>query len=855
MPRYRAGLVVLAGFIELFVAGEARAQSPADPPPAAIPVEEAPAAPTPEEGPFAIPVEPASEWEEGPEFYDDLDTVAVTGVTRTGATCFQSSVSVSDLSASEIRDLTPRTTAEIFRNLPGFRSESSGGEGNANIQVRGLPVTTSGAKFVQLQEDGLPVLSFGDIAFGNADNFLRADTTVARIEAIRGGSASTAASNAPGAIINFLSKTGEVQGGSFGLIRGVDFDTTRVDFEYGQPVANDTYLHFGGFFRTGEGARDAGYNAESGGQIKANLTRAFRNGHIRLFFKHLDDRTIPYLPSPVAIVDGRPSPVDDYDARTQTLSSPNLLTNTRINGGELELTSVRDGMRSLSTSVGTEAVFDLPDDWTLSNRMRYAANRGGFVGSFTSGVLDAGSAAAAYGGSGLEFANGARAAQRVQEPATLNGNGLLAHNLLYDVQLHDLGQFVNDLQLRRRIDSSVGTFDLSAGYYKSLQRVHSDWSSNTYLQEISGTQPSLIDVVGDDGDAVTVNGVSDFGTFDPLFDLTFDRNALYGAVVWSKDWFTLDASLRYDNLAGTGSSNLGSPTEAVGGFVTKDIDVNGDGLFQAAETGIGTVDATNLFKVDYAVDYLSYSIGAGAEASEDVFMFGRFSHGGVGNGDRLVRGGTGFTPSGNLAADGLGVDLVNQAEMGVKARTDDGVIPGYVAGLATAFYSDTEESTFEVVSERAIDRTSRAFGLELEGVWRMEWLVLTGGLTLTDAKITSDNLNLDNVGNTPRRQAAAVYQLAPAFAYLDHSAGFSLVGTSKSYAQDDNELVLPGFAQLNLFANIEVAPGLVASVNMNNATNSWGLTEAEEAALPDSGIIRARTISGRTTSLALRYVF
>ncbi|WP_366522293.1 hypothetical protein [uncultured Sphingomonas sp.] len=54
----------------------------------------------------------------------------------------------------------------MLRNLPGIRVEASGGEGNANISVRGLPVASGGAKFLQLQEDSLPVLEFGDIIFG-----------------------------------------------------------------------------------------------------------------------------------------------------------------------------------------------------------------------------------------------------------------------------------------------------------------------------------------------------------------------------------------------------------------------------------------------------------------------------------------------------------------------------------------------------------------------------------------------------------------------------------------------------------------------------------------------------------------
>ncbi len=153
----------------------------------------------------------------------NLDSVFVTG-TSTATTKLKSSVSVSTVGAEAIEQSAPRSTAEIFRNIPGIRSESSGGEGNANIAVRGLPVASGGAKFL-LQEDGLPVMEFGDIAFGNSDIFLRSDFTLDRIEAIRGGSASTFTSNAPGGIINFISKTGDTAGGSVGVSRGLTTTT------------------------------------------------------------------------------------------------------------------------------------------------------------------------------------------------------------------------------------------------------------------------------------------------------------------------------------------------------------------------------------------------------------------------------------------------------------------------------------------------------------------------------------------------------------------------------------------------------------------------------------------------------
>ena len=136
---------------------------------------------------------------------ESLEAVIVTGVTNPKAK-IESSVSVTTLRTETIAQSAPRTTAEIFRTIPGIRSESSGGEGNSNISVRGVPISSGGSKYVQLQEDGLPVLLYGDMSFATADIFTRFDANVARIEAIRGGSASTQTSNAPGGIINIISK-------------------------------------------------------------------------------------------------------------------------------------------------------------------------------------------------------------------------------------------------------------------------------------------------------------------------------------------------------------------------------------------------------------------------------------------------------------------------------------------------------------------------------------------------------------------------------------------------------------------------------------------------------------------------
>ncbi|MEM7676098.1 MAG: TonB-dependent receptor [Myxococcota bacterium] len=793
----------------------------------------------------------------------DLESIVITGVGGRPKSQFKNSVSVSDLSLSEIKDFAPRTTAEIFRNIPGIRSESSGGENNANIQVRGLPVTTGGAKFVQLQEDGLPVLAFGDITFGNADNFLRFDTTVRRLEAIRGGSASTFASNAPGAIINFISRTGDVASGEIGLTRGIDFNTTRLDFEYGSPIFDEWQFHIGGFYRTGEGPRAAGYNAENGGQIKANLTRNFSNGYVRVYYKHLNDRTIPYLPAPVLIEDGEAKPLPQFDFRNQTLASRYLLNNVRVDSnGQINTTNIADGVRSLTNAVGLELDFDLGARWKLTNRGRYSVNRGGFVGSFANAVVDVGAAASNFGAAGLIFHNGPSASSAITGPSSLNGgSNFIIDNLLFDVNVQDLSHFVNDMRLARTFETGFGDFDVQVGYFKSVQQVETEWSFNAYLQELQGDNAALISLVDASGALLSVNGVRSFGIFDPYFDLEFNRDAVFGLVSYSHQRLTLDASVRYDRMQSSGTSNLASPDpdNNPGGFTPSDIDVNGDGEIVAAESGIGTVDQGDLFGIDYAVNYVSYSFGANYALFDGLAAFARYSQGASTNGDRLLLGGNGFNLSGELIDDDIGVDVVRQAELGLKVSNRGAFIPGNLNLFVTGFFANSEESNFEVTNGRAFDRTVRALGVELESSYLYGPFSLAAGLTVTDAEITEDSINPDNVGNTPRRQALLTYQVTSSWNdYLfDHgfSLGFNVVGTTGSFAQDNNDFKMPGFAQLNLFANVEILPQAILSFNANNILNVFGITEAEEGTVPENGIIRARPINGRTLSMSLRYQF
>ncbi|MDQ2762549.1 MAG: TonB-dependent receptor plug domain-containing protein, partial [Pseudomonadota bacterium] len=301
-----------------------------------------------------------------------LNDIVVTA-TRRGQTRLDTSVSVSNLDVGQALQDAPRSTAELLRSIPGVRSESSGGEGNANIAVRGLPISSGGAKFLQLWEDGLPVLEYGDIAFGNADIFLRADYNVANIESIRGGSASTLASNSPGGVLNFISKTGDVTGGAIAFTKGLDFGTNRVDADYGRNFGNGWSAHVGGFYRSGEGPRDIGYTGEKGGQIRANVTKKFDGGYIRANFKYLDDRAVSYLPNPVQVTGSNGDPsygsIANFNPKRDALYSPytrqiaSLTLDNRRTTNDLS-----DGMHPAVKQFGLEGSYEFAPGWVIANR-------------------------------------------------------------------------------------------------------------------------------------------------------------------------------------------------------------------------------------------------------------------------------------------------------------------------------------------------------------------------------------------------------------------------------------------------------------------------------------------------------
>ncbi len=787
----------------------------------------------------------------------DDDSIS-TGVAR-ARDRLDSATSTSSLKESEIFKLAPRSLGEIFRAIPGMHVEAGGGEGNASISIRGLPLALGGAKFLQIQEDGLPTLEFGDIGFGTADNFLRADLNLAAVESIRGGSASTFASNSPGGIINLISKTGDIEGGAIQATAGLDYGEFRTDFDYGAKITDTLRFHIGGFYRQGEGPRHAGYDAFKGGQLKFNVTKDFTGGYIRFYGKHLDDRTPFYSTAPLGVTGTNAKPsfnsLPGFDIQKDTLLTRNFTSNVVLGADNtLERHAMSDGIHSKVDSFGVETQFAL-GEWSVSEKFRYSKISGRFIANqlldaFTPAVASAQAQANSLAGAGaiLSYATGPNAGQVITDPSSLNGNGLLAKVTLQDNELQSLDNVTNDLRISRVWEMGDADLTTTAGFYKSSQDIKSAWTWTSLVMDVRGDgSANLINVSTAAGTPVTQNGYYGYnaafigGVRRSIYDLNYGVNAPYGSFNYHAGKISIGGSARYD--FGTVRGSIFGPELGGGRTSTGSYDINGDGVISSAETRVGMSALAQPGPVHYNYKYLSYSTGVNFRVSDPFAVFARYSKGARANADRIMFGGFVDVNSGALINSDAAFDPVQQAEVGVKYRKNG------ITLNVTGFWAKTREHNV------SLDRSYRAYGAEFEGGIRKGPWQLNAGATWTKAEITSDALVAATVGHTPRHQPDLIFQITPQYTTETFSIGGFIIGQTASYAADLNQLKLPGFTTVNAFVQVRPIDRVVVSLNANNLFNAQGVFDLDQASLPASGIVTGRSVTGRTISTSVRFDF
>jgi len=724
-----------------------------------------------------------------------LDAVVVTGASSAKSK-MRSSVAISTIENDGVTAATAASATDVLRAVPGIRAEASGGESNANVAVRGIPVSAGGARYIQFQEDGLPVLQFGDIAFATPDTWMRADAGFERLEVVRGGSASLLATGAPGGIINFISKTGLEAGGSIQLTKGLDFDQTRVDFGYGGRLAPKTRFFVGGFYRVGDGGRKGAGGSENGGQIRANVTFELEGkSFVRFSMKHLDDHTPTFLPTPVKYVNGSIQQIPGLDPRrTAFYDAAWPLDNTLARNNTRGTSNIRDGLAAKSDAFGAEMDLDAGGGFRLQDKFSWSKDSGRFIGIFPGDDV-------AAAPTGTTIASGPDAGK------TYTGAKFTA--VVFNTQVDDVGLMANDLKFSRDFDLGGGAkLSAVAGLYTSVQKLDLTWNFNQYSLSADERGARLLNVPG------VVNGSPGFGgCCSNTQDSKYTTNAPYLVLNLESGALSADIGMRRDNQKASGS-------------------------YYQSNAGLA-YDLSKPNAIDYDFGRTSYSLGGNYALNKDLSLFGRYSDGAAYNADRIT-----FFNSPDLVngkSPTIPTNKVKQLEAGVKVRANG------MSLFATLFHAKTDEVNVDVTTNPIVAKANsyRSNGLELEGSARFGVVSLLGGLTYTDAKQAD--------GRAPKRQAKVVYQLTPTVNLNDAlSFGVGIVGTGKS--QDDGPtgpltITLPAYTVVNAFASYALTDRATLSLAANNLFNELAYTESND------GRGAARAYTGRTVKASLRYTF
>ncbi|MCX7284890.1 MAG: TonB-dependent receptor [Novosphingobium sp.] len=785
-----------------------------------------------------------------------------TGVAK-GRDLLDTAISASVIDEADLAKLSVSSVSGIMQNIPGIRAETSDIDGYSAITVRGLPLSADGSKFLQMQEDGLPVMEFGDVHFGSADQFLRADLTLSQVQAIRGGSASTFASSSPGGVVNFISRTGETAGGLVQVSSGIGHDLKRIDFAYGSPLGDGWRFHVGGFYRQGEGPRAIGFDGFRGGQIKANVTKQLADGYIRVYAKYMDDRQPNYSLYPITLGGTNDAPkvgeVPGNSIRRDAYESPLTAQYLGIDQDNNPTTfDGRNGLRGITRSIGLEAQFDVAG-FTVSNRFRFADIGGEYNESIPMVTAPAPGIAGLFGGPGarLTYAGGPFAGQVITDAR------LLAYSIRINASLNSLDNVTNDLRASRVWAVGDGKLTTTAGLYNAAQSIDMYWNfANTINDLAGGGRNAPVNLTSAGGVPLTDGGVYAYGfgfaiplaTYHTHYDVQYNILAPYGSINYQIGKLALGASLRWDR--GSVSGNVLSASYGGGRVGTTALDINRNGAISVAETKVAILPLGQPANVDYDYHYLSYSAGANYRIAEPLSVFARYSRGGRANAERILGAGSLNPATGALLDASTAFGIVKQAEAGLKFRK------GGVTAYVTGFWASTGERNFQIGADAngqvvviEVDRTYSAKGVEFESELREGPFALTLGATWTKAQIDNDRGNPALNGNRPRHIPTFSFQARPQFEQGPFTLGTVLNGTTSSFAQDSNILKQPGYVLVSPFVQYRPVDRVTLGVNAFNVFDRLAIVQLASAAIPTSGLTNAQVMNGRTVTASLRYSF
>jgi hypothetical protein len=402
--------------------------------------------------------EAQSEDEDSTDFYEQI---IVTGTASgTAVRKVDASYASTSLSSDDIKKLAPKSTADLFKAIPGVWAESSGGVSGANVFVRGFP-GGGDAPFLTVQLQGVPVFQPPTLSFLENSTLFRIDDTVDFMDALRGGPASVVSNGQPGLTTNFLLKEGgESTEGSIKYSTS-DYDLQRIDAVLSGSLADDLYFMIGGYAQQSPGVRDAGFNSEKGQQFTINITKVLDNGKINLFSRVTDDHGAWYLPTPlVSGVDNSFTQLGTLNRQTTIQYGPD---------GTREAFDFAEGRGWDGSISGGSINLEFADGWTFVDRFSYTSGDADTLGLVPNGDPVALSTVADSGGSATGAVTG----------DSYTGDTLVQQIGRWVVR-KQIESFTNDLAFTKTTDS----YKASLGLYRSNFSANDWWSLGNHAYHV-----------------------------------------------------------------------------------------------------------------------------------------------------------------------------------------------------------------------------------------------------------------------------------------------------------------------------------------------------------------------------------
>ena len=709
------------------------------------------------------------------------DEIVVIGTPGGGGAQRQAaSFAVTTINADDITKFSPKSTADLFKAIPGVWAESSGGVAGANIDVRGLP-GGSDAPFVTLAINGSPIYGTEMLSFFEQSGIFRIDETIRSVEGLRGGPNAVFGKGEPGLTVNFNLKEGGEE--TEGLIKysTSDYGLQRVDAVLSGKLADDLYYMIGGYVRSADGIRDTQFKSEEGYQFTGNLTKYFERGKVNVFARVTDDHGQWILP--MALNSG-----NDLGEFAQLGNFTRFREIQVSDNGDTEIFDFAKGRGWDGVVTGGSFEFDLGSGFTIRDKLTFMTGNNDTYGFVPAGSpVTAGDLSAVIGGPVM-----------TRGGETL-GAGDYVQTYGHWVVKKDLEAVINDLSINKIF---MDSHDVTIGYYQATWSADDWWSIGNPIPVHNVANGDSLDPAITPADIAAAGGDAGFAFgLQSAGDARAD--AVYAADSWQVfDRFRLDLGVRHEWF----------------------------NLDYVLDTGPGYPDGTLDLTTEQDGSEWAYTFAGNYDVTDDLVVFTRYSKGYL------------YPHFDDIREGRPNVDGVKQLEGGVKYSGDWLRLYGTVYYNKNDAFNSVVGSTVPASAFKTRAIGVELDGAVYSGPFALSFLATIQDAEITDSTTPTDEGN--KVLRQPDWQARISPSYTYEGNGFDATLYGAVTLVGERFGDNANTVVLPSYEKIDLGLQVDTRSGLFFQVHADNLNDSHGITEGDprNPAAPNGRPILGRSV-------------